>query len=184
MPAMGVLSNPLLRLLQYAPAMELGEAVATNLVVDLGEGFLQPRNLGWNGIMPPNDTCYFYKHTQYNGDEMVLSLNGSSYREQQLHKTEYSYMNDRISSWICGNNVRVELCDDLLKHNCMNGHGVGGAAASNPDLGAYPYWGHGDKPSSIRLYAYDPVDGIGGVTVYDGRDCMLNSAYFAAGEIG
>ena len=124
--------------------MEMGEAVATSLVVDLGEGFLQPRSLGWNGVLPANDTCYFYKNPNYNGDEMALSLNGSSYREQQLYRTDYNYMNDRISSWICGNNVRVELCDDKLNSMCSKGFGASGAATSNPDMGAYPRHGHND----------------------------------------
>ena len=95
-------------------------------------------------------------------------------------------MDNRIYSWICGDNVRVELCDHSLKDSCRDYHGASGAASKNPIMKSYKHWpeGHGGSASSIRMYAYDHVNGIGGVTVFDAKDCFYNSAYFAAAEIG
>ena len=34
------------------------------------------------------------------------------------------------------------------------------------------------------MYAYDHINGIGGVTAFTGPDCTYSSGYFAAAEIG
>ena len=60
----------------------------------MGEGFLQPRTMGWNGQYPPSDTCYFYNGLGYTNLELVLGLNGADYREIDLYTGEYALWND------------------------------------------------------------------------------------------
>ena len=91
----------------------------------MGEGFLQPRSMGWNGQYPPSDTCYFYNDYGYTGSELVLSLNGADYREIDLTEGEYGNWNDEIWSWMCGDNVRVDLCYNWLydSSGCRGAYG-------------------------------------------------------------
>jgi hypothetical protein len=84
-----------------------------------------------------------------------------------------------MDAWICGANVRYEFCDNSPDDDCYNGHGVSGAGAAYSAS-----TGHGDKLTTLKLYAYDAVNGTGAATVYYDSDCTSDSAYFMAGDLG
>jgi hypothetical protein len=44
--------------------------------------------------------------------------------------------------------------------------------------------GHGNSATTVKMYYWEPVKGYGGVTAFQDRDCLDDSAYFPAGAPG
>ena len=132
---------------------------------------------------PPDNACYFFQHSNYEGEWMSLSLDIEGGETEKVTHLKGGWWDNAIDSLVCGANILVYLCDHDPNDDCMNGHGFSLAGGYNRELGS-SMTGHGNSATTVKMYHWEPVKGYGGVTAFQDRDCVDDSAYFPAGAPG
>ena len=80
-----------------------------------------------NVAYPGDDCCVFYKDPHYTGDSLTMCHHGNNTLEFDLR--DYNF-NDTISSYMCGNSVAYDFCNDFSYSDCSQNNGNHGAGAT------------------------------------------------------
>ena len=139
------------------------------------------RNLesGQQLLYPGDECCTLYDWRDWTGPRATLCIENQHRTEYDLNQIEPEQpeyegwnMNDRVSSWYCGKNVKYSFCDNGSS-DCQTKHGAHGAGLlMNQNVG----WDE-DYFSTVVLEPYDVTDN-GVATLFEEPDCAGRSAAF------
>ena len=118
-------------------------------------------------ILVPNkveyDECILFEHTNYNGKRLSLRLGDNEELMFDLHEYDFD---DKMSSFMCGANVRYHFCNNDPDDDCTGWNGISGAGAVDCSRSGRP-----DMATTVFMYAYDRFGGPGGATFFRDDYC-------------
>lgn len=129
-----------------------------------------------NTTYPGDECCMLYVEYDFgtNGYLNVCKPYNVNPFTYDIQHGDYSWMNDKMSSWYCGKKVAYDFCAITVGADCTGDNGNSGAGTARNF-----HYKKNDRTSVIILYDYNP-EIQGAVTMFDDPGCSGKSGRFYA----